>query len=334
MMPNNAIAFSHNTYQDILQLNDEKQIQFANELALALQAIDPALLPIQSTHPFSEHIRSGGQKNFELIQIAAQKKLSPQVRLQSLDALGYIYLKKVANKQEIVEIKNMLSSEKNNIIKISIAKCLALSRDETFLIEQTKLLDDNDPAVVAAAATLLGFGRYLRALPVLTALVSPFRLFESTSVIWAIGEIRSKDALPVLERALKESFRTNECLIAIGKIGELTSVVNLAPFLLSGLLNQKEAAYQALANLLHHNSDAPNLLKILGEELIQAIQNQLEKKIHNDSIKTRFYMLLCLARLGHHLEPTKIKHYLELYLNKDEVGNIARYFLRRNSYKN
>ncbi|MDA0713554.1 MAG: hypothetical protein O2897_06165 [bacterium] len=334
MMPNAPTAFSHNTYQDILQLNDEKQIQFAEEIALALQAIDPTLLPLQSAHPFSNFIKSAGEKNLDLIQVAAQENLSTEVRLQALDALGYVYLKNLSTTQEIGALKKLISKDRNTTIKISAAKCLALSKDEEFLIEQTKLLGDNDPAVVAAAATLLGFGRYLRALPVLTALVSPFRLFESTSVIWAIGEIRSKDALPVLERALKESFRTNECLIAIGKIGELTSAANLAPFLLSGLFNQREAAFEALASLLHQNSDTPDLLKILGEELIEVIQNQLQKKLYNDSIKTRFYMLLCLARLGHNIEPAQIKHYLKLHLSKDEIGNIANYFVKRNSYKN
>ncbi len=331
-MQSSHSAYSTSTYRNIFKMENDEEIQYADQLIRALHTLNPQLAPFESTHPFSSLIAGGLAAAKDLIDLIETS--IDQKRFDALDALAHIYLHGGAQLEDIARLKKLIKQEKDPHFIAAIAKCIAISGDENFLLEQMQKLSDEDPGVVAAAAVLLGFGAYEPALPALIALVSPSRFFESACVIWALGEIGSSAALPVLEHAAREGFRTCDCLIAMGKIGSLTSIPHLTPFILSGLPNQIEAAYHALSMILHRHQDTPTLLHILGDELMGLVKNQLQSADKTISIATRFYMVLCLARMGQKLEKNQLRRYLGIELDENETGQLASFFMKRESYKN
>ncbi len=60
-------------------------------------------------------------------------------------------------------------------------------------------------------------------------------------MIGALREIGSIDTLAKLEKVLFERFRSIDCLMAIGKIGSITSVPNIMLIIMPGSAEQKEA---------------------------------------------------------------------------------------------
>jgi hypothetical protein len=324
-------AYSDDTYRDVLGITDEREIKYAEHLVHALGQIDPSLLPQTMSHPFSALIAQGRAGLDELMSVV--ETASVERRLEALDAIAHIFLNGGATPVLLERLKVMMRAETAPEMVACFAKCVAMGGDEDFLLEQMTRLADEDPGIVAAAARLLGYGGYAPSLPVLTSLVSPTRMVESVHVIWAIGEIGSVEGLPVLEHSLRMGFRTVECMIAIGKIGQLASIPKLTPMMHFGLPEQREAAYRALAMILHANRDTPALLGMIGEELVGMMIRQLDELGVSLGTSTRFAMLLCLARLEHKLDVARVRRYLGIEMDDLEASDMASFFIRRGGHK-
>jgi HEAT repeat protein len=324
-------AYDDETYRDLFGLTQKKDRAYADKLVDALGRIDRALLPGAQTHPLLASIARGAAALDDLCVLVESG--TERERLDALDALGHIFaaLPEGAPAPVLARLRKQLhmcaGSGADATTTALFAKVLALGRDEALLHEQLRRLADEDPGVVAAAARLCGFGRHRPAVPLLVALVSPAHFIESRAAIWALGEIGDEAALPALTQALSNALRVVDVVIALGKIGSITSVGSITPLVLSGTPDQRDAGYRALAWILDgHRGDAAVL-----DELFRTLRGLIEAQLASAeplSGSTRFHMLLCLARMGVTLDEARVRHHLRLGVD-DGVAPLAQFFARR-----
>jgi hypothetical protein len=326
-----AVAFPDETYRQVFGLKKQKDIEFAETIVGALSQIDRGLLPASAGHPLAGLIAAGTDSLEQLVTMVENG--DEQQVLDGIDALSHVFLYTDVPVWAVKRLRSVMNTAgvtEHNPEKVALlAKCLAIGGDLELLQHQLRLLADEDPGVVATAARLIGLGRYEPAVPVLRELVSPDRLYESRAVIWALGEIGSRDALNQLEYALASGFRTVDCMIAMGKIGTLTSIPKLTPMMLSGLPEQRDAAYRALAMILDKNRGLIRHLEPLPSELTRLITQQLNDADLPLSGSVRFHMCLCLARLGEKLDAARVRKYLNLSLDEKEASDMAGFFMRK-----
>lgn len=299
------------TFKKVFGLTKKAERDFATDLVAALGRLDRALLPPPASHPLAALIAEGPRAVDRLLALV--ERGSAREAANAADALAHVLAGQSAPTTTHERLRGALKSRAGDAdLEALLAKTLALTGDEGFLAEQLRRLSDDDPGVVATAARLLGFGRATFAVPALMGLVSPERFYESRWVIWALGEIGDPRALPALEIALAHAFRVVDCLIAVGKIGRLTSIPLLTPHLLAGHAEQKDAAVRALAMILDKNREGARVMGALRDQLAGVIERDLADLQAPISTSVRFHMLLCLARLGVHLDAARVRKYLGL----------------------
>lgn len=326
-------ALPEEVWRDLFGLARKADRDFGEKLVSALHKIDRALLPPAATHPCQAEIAKGAAGLDTLL--STLETGTEREWFNALDALAHVFLALTATdttsgaagrvpSSSLARLRQQLSPALNADRQALVAKTLAIGRDDEVLREQLLRLADSDPGMVATAARLLGLGRYPPASAVLRELVSPQRFYESRAVIWALGEIGDPAVLPALYRSLAQAFRVVDCLIAIGKIGQITSVGELTPMILQGAPEQRDAAWRALAMILdHHRNNAKDLGQIFSS-LKGLIEAQLNSPRLELSGAARFHMLLCLARMGVTLDPARVRLYLRLGVDDAEAGAVAR----------
>jgi HEAT repeat protein len=312
-------AFDEATYVRSFGLKKKADREFVEGIIAALGKIDRALLPPPAEHPLAALISQGPQAIDQLLDLV--EKGDERKQRDALDALAHVLLG-TQDRGARERLKQVLKATDDVEVAALLEKTLAIAGDDATLIEQMRRLSDEDPAMVASAARLLGFGRYRPAVPVLKGLVSPERFYESRWVIWALGEIGDPAALPALEIALAHAFRVVDCLIAIGKIGQIVSIPKLTPHL-TGISEQKDAAVRALAMILDKNREDVRWMGALRDQLAGMIERDLADPDAPLSGSTRFHMLLCLARLGHKLDESRVKRYLGVGIDEADARHVA-----------
>ncbi len=313
-------AFDETTYLRAFGLKKKADRDFADGLVQALAQIDRALLPGAAPHPLAHLIEVGPRSIDQLMSLVDTG--SDRQQVDAIDALAHILLG-TQDRDASARLKKKLAETDNSDIAALLEKTLAIAGDDATLEEQLRRLGDDDPGVVATAARLLGFGRFRPAVPVLKGLVSPEHLYESRWVIWALGEIGDEAALPALEIALSNAFRVVDCLIAIGKIGMITSIPACTPHLTSAFPEQKDAAVRGLAMILDKNREHVRYIGALRDQLARMIEHELADTQAELSGSTRFHMLLCLARLGHRLDEARVKRYLGVGVEDPQLKRVA-----------
>lgn len=301
--------FSEETFQKAFGLSKKAERDFVTEVVSALGRLDRGLLPPPASHPLAALIAEGPRAVDRLLGLI--ERGSSKEAADATDALAHVLAGQSAPASTQERLRAAIKAKAGDPdLEALLAKTLALTGDEAFLAEQLRRLSDDDPGVVATAARLLGFGRATFAVPALMGLVSPERFYESRWVIWALGEIGDARALPALEIALAHAFRVVDCLIAIGKIGRLTSIPQLSPHLMGAFSEQKDAAVRALAMILDKNRDGARVMGALRDQLAGLLERDLADPQAPVSTSVRFHMLLCLARLGVRLDAARVRRYL------------------------
>lgn len=315
-------AFTDAAWRDVFGVTKAKDRRFAEDVVAALGRIDPSLVPSTFRHPFAKLVALGTPAVDALIDhVEADDRA-----LEALDALDQVFVHARAPAPAVARLRALLQASQDPLRTAALARTLAIGRDEQLLFDQMRALADPDPGLVAAAAQLLGFGRYRVALPVLKALVSPTRFFESRQVIWALGEIGDGDALPVLQTALSNTFRVPECLVAVGKIRSAEGVPLVLPWAVHGLPDQRDAGWGALASILDAERDAP-AVRAIADDVAAIIDAQLAAKHAELSPASRLRMLLCLARLGRKMPPERVMRVLGV--DAPEASTLSQLMLRR-----
>lgn len=330
-------ALPEETWTDLFGLTKRADRAFGDRLVTALSKIDRGLLPPASSHPFEAHIARGTEALPDLLDLLETG--TEREWFNALDATAHICFAITSAGSDgrtggavdgalIGRLRAQLKRQDLSIDQLAlVTKTLAIARDHGVLHEQLHRLADSDPGVVASAARLLGLGRYAPASRILRELVSPERFYESRAVIWALGELGDPDVLPALYRALAQAFRVVDCVIAIGKIGQLTSVGQLTPLILAGAPEQRDAAVRALAMILDHHRNDQKPLGDLFSSLKGLIESQLASGMPLSG-STRFHMLLCLARMGTTLDEPRIRRYLQLGID-DDASAVASVFQKK-----
>ena len=84
------------------------------------------------------------------------------------------------------------------------------------------------------------------------------------------------------------------------------------PILMHGTAEQRDAAARALAMILDKNRALAQRTASLKEALLPLIEARLADLGSATSVSTRLHLLLCLARLGHKLDPARLRTWLGL----------------------
>lgn len=322
--------YDDRTYRGVFGLHAPADQVWANRLLGALARIDPFLLAGTSKHPLMYLIAAGQEGIDPLLQLVETTMGRP--RFEALDALAQIFVAMAPPPAALARLRAVLAREPSPEVQADLLKTLALARDPALVREQLERLADPDPGIVASAARMLGYARFAPAAQVLARLVSPERSFEARFVIWALGEIGADIALPALYDAVEHGFFVVDVCVAIGKIGQITSVGRLVPVLLRGLAEEREAAARGLAQILdrHRPLDAgSSVLEPLFERLTDLFQNLLNTADARVSPSTRFHLLLGLARMGRRIDPARLRRFLNVTLDGDELEGVAAFFASR-----
>jgi hypothetical protein len=328
-------VFPLETYERLFGLKKRSEREFVDDVVQALGTLDRALLPAPGSHPLLA-LLAQGYAGVEPLLVLVERG-GAQERLDAVDALAHLLAVDDADTavdgakaaadvraNACARLRTVLSAASDVDFAVALAKTLALAGDEVTLRAQLVRLGDDDPGVVATAARLLGLGKYQAAAEPLAVLVSPERIYESRWVIWALGEIGDVTTLPALERALAHSFRVVDCLIAVGKIGQLTSIPQVQAFLTLGLPEQRDAAARALAMILDSHRSFVRGDASLRQTLVGPLERDLADPTAPLGTSTRFFLLLCLARLGQKLDESRVRRYLALGLPDRDVAGLAR----------
>lgn len=314
--------FGEETFKKAFGLTKKAERDYATDLIAALGRRDRALLPPPASHPLGALIAEGPRAVDRLLALIERGNVRESA--DAADALAHVLAGQATPKSTQERLRGALKAKAGEAdLEALLAKTLAISGDEGFLAEQLRRLADDDPGVVATAARLLGFGRATFAVPALMGLVSPERFYESRWVIWALGEIGDARALPALEIALANAFRVVDCLIAIGKIGRLTSIPLLTPHVVGSFSEQKDAAVRALAMILDQNREGARVMGPLRDQLAGLIERDLADPLAPLSTSMRFHMLLCLARLGVHIDAARVRKYLGIAADAQADGRAS-----------
>lgn len=302
-------AFSDATYATLFGATKRGDRAFADDVVAAVAKIDRGMLTPPLPHPHGALIAAGTKSVDALLSYVEagllDERATPRIEqrgLDAVDALANIFLYAPAPPAARARLRAVLRAVEDGTRIAILAKTLAIGRDEELLFHQMRALADDDPGIVASAARLVGYGKYRPALPILVELVSPRRFFESSSVIWALGEIGSLDALPVLARALSQQFRVPEALMALGKLRDVACLPIVMPWAAHGTVEQKDAAWRAMASILDENRGA------LADVVTALADAQLAEAGASGTV--RVHALLCLARSGRKMSPDKIKRAL------------------------
>jgi hypothetical protein len=319
-------AFADATYQTLFGATKPAERAFAEDVLAAVAKIDRGLLTPPARHPLGALIAAGARSVDALLDHVDAGLLDPEATvadeqrgLDAVDALANIFLYAPASPAAIARLRAVLRQVEDGTRVAILAKTLAIGRDEELLFHQMRALADDDPGIVASAARLVGYGKYRPALPILLQLVSPRRFFESRSVLWAIGEIGSVDALDVLARALSEQFRVPDALMAVGKLRDVAGFALVMPWAAHGTIEQKDAAWRALAMITDANRGA------FADVVASLAEAQLAEPAATGAI--RLQALLCLARAGRKLSTEKIKR--ALGVEAADARTLSKLMLRR-----
>jgi HEAT repeat protein len=309
---------------DLLGVEKDKQIQFTGQILEALERISPDLVPKLNDHPYVDAIVEGPTACPTLLSLFKSEE-SEQARASILDAIAQINQQYYASKEVAEELQEILSVSDSEVITSMAARALAAAKHEGFLQQQSDYLFSDSPSQVRISARLLGYGAYEPATERLLTLLQPDNMAVADAVVWALGEIGSDSALPTLHGMLTASVLTDDVIDAVGKIGNLTSVVRLLALLLEGTQSQREKAARAMSRVARANSG-----DFEDKDLQHRTVTLLERLVEKDaSLVVRFHSIVAHSLLGGHMLPAQITKALGARLAGPRMNSVADFFANR-----
>ena len=311
---------------DLLGAKKNKQIEFVGQLVEALEQVSPGLVPRLDDHPYADAIIEGPSACQTLLKLYKSEK-DEIAKAAILDAITRINHQDYPTKEIVHALEQILSECKSDKLVSVAATALASARHEPFLEQQRAFLVSDSPSQVRISAKLLGYGRYEPATEALLTLLQPDNMAVADAVIWALGEIGDESALPTLHEMLTASVMSEDVLEAMGKIGNLTSVVRLIAVLLEGTVQQREKAAQAFSRIARNNGGQLEDKELQARSLV-LLESLVEK---DKSILVRFHCIVAHSILGGHLTSGQIMKALGARVSASRLDSVAGFFANRGS---
>jgi hypothetical protein len=301
------------------------ELKFTEQVLKALERISPALLPSLIRHPFADQILAG-REGVAPLAAALDAATDEDTQAALLDALAEIAARDYATLELVRAVSRALERTKSAKVTSVACRALATARDPGFVKLQRGLLLSQSPSEQRVAARLVGYARDVESVPILLDLIHGDRLAVMDAAIWALGEIRSADALPKLHRLLHAEIRVADCLEAIGKIADESSLVRLLPILVEGADEHREKATWATARILRANDG-----RAFADDVASSLAVALERAADRDASRlVRFHAIVGLSLLGRALEPTRILAALGGQLGAEDLDAMGGFFAARN----
>jgi HEAT repeat protein len=186
---------------------------------------------------------------------------SPRVRVSVVDALG-----KIGDPRACDVLLSQIDSS-DELIRERAVVALRSQRTAPVHERLLLLLDDANPAVRARAVEALVDpgkpGLIDRMLEMMTTERNPE---VRSALIGALGQMKARKAIPVLENALNDSPEIQgDAIQALGEIGDASALPSLLAMLKSTRAMVRYHAAQALGRLGHKNALAP-LAELLADD--------------------------------------------------------------------
>jgi len=316
-LPNELLA-------NLLGAEGKKQVRFTEQIIEALEKISPDLVPRFSKHPYVDAIVEGPSA-FPTLLALYESEDDAHAKASILDAIAEINAQYYATAEVISAVQGIIGETEDTAISSMAARALATAKHEGFLSQQNDFLMSESPSTVRVAAKLLGYGEYEPSLERLLSLLQPENIAVADAVVWALGEIGNAEALPTLHDMLSFSILSEEVIEAMGKIGNLNSVVRLLAVLSEGTQLQREKASKALGQIARANSGDFQDSE-LQERSLKILEHLIEKDV---SLLVRFYSIVGHSLLGGHLAPVQITKALGARLAGARMNSVADFFANR-----
>jgi HEAT repeat protein len=289
----------------------------------ALQRFAPELLPddLAGREPtkFASH-------DIPQLILAAEREIDEGIRALVIDTLADRIDEAGATPDVRAFLWETMRKATSRVLRSTTAKALAVARDEVFLGKVRSSLATANLVDLRLAALMIGFAKDAESLPRLLELLSLERLAACDAIIWAIGEIGSSEALPILHSFLAMHIFSVEAAQAIGAIGDPLSIVPLLEAVMFDDPALHAAAMQALVRIIHRLGDASTL----EAEIIGAITSVLDHLIDRAGTPiARYYALVAYGLLGGQLHPNRIMAALGAVLPKEQMSKMSAFFVGR-----
>jgi HEAT repeat protein len=287
----------------------------------AVFAAAPQLARAFEPHPLAEHIREGA-KALPLLFERFEREPDEKARALIVDAIAAIAGVEKPSHDVCDRLRAILVSSQSRLIASVAARALAVAGDESFLELQRGLLHSDSPTRRMLAARLIGHGRYARALPDLMVSVRPDRATLVDAAVWAIGEIGSKEALPLLNAMIESRFFSVDALDAIARIGSVESLSVIRPLLAQGTIEERVHTVHAIARILEKR---PSLPEGDRAELAKILLDVLDR---GERVIMRYYALVALGRLGERVDQNRAFGALGAALPDSKLDPMSAFYKR------
>lgn len=286
---------------ELVGVSEPAEIEFGRSVIAALEAVDPSLAPSIKIRGLAPVLARGVAGLGTLIDCFEGLSIDED-KVEILDAMTFVVRASGSTPELERFLERVLAEALTARVGSAAARALATTGHPAFLEHQRRLLGSKRPSELAAAARLLGHGRYAPAVPMLLDALRPENAMAADAIIWALGEIGEMGAVAKLHTILAQHGKTERVLEALGQIGSRISVGRLFPFLLEGEPGQRLRAAEALVRIARKNDGS------FGDPALDAsVRATLEKVIEADGSRAvRFFAMVAHACLGGRLAPAEI----------------------------
>ena len=207
--------------------------------------------------------------------------------------------------------------------KFAVLRAIGKSRQPYLIAGFTSLLDKPIPEVINSALIVLGYAKYIPALPAIKWVITQENMLTVPAAIWAIGEIGDNTGLDILIEAYKNNKYIHDVILAIGKIGYRHGLA----YLCMTLRDSGDSALRYHAVLGIFNTVVKN-----HEQKFDSLFPFLENSLQDIFPPIRAVSLTIIGLLGKTLTKAQIDEVFEIQskIKDEDLTDMAKFFMRRN----
>ncbi len=278
-----------------------------------------------SDNPFLSLVQKGHEAFSELLPVLdLQGDEHSSARIQALLVIGNIFDQfglESETLDTLVEYSKKLPHSGNE--KVAVLRAIGKSKQPYLIAGFTSLLDKPVPEVVNSALIVLGYAKYIPALPAIKWVITQENILTAPAAVWAIGEIGDNTGLDILIEAYKNNKYIHDVILAMGKIGDRQGLA----YLCMTLRDSGDSALRYHAALGIFNTVVKN-----QDQKFDSLFPFLENSLQDIFPPIRAVSLTILGLLGKTLTKTQIAEVFEIqsHIKDEDITDMAKFFMRRN----